>query len=100
LVFFDTDALTLIIWATDKFSAEVDDFEISLKNNLPHLYLLCRPDLPWVHDPQRENPIDRNRIFQLYDQALRSRNIPFEYIQGKGEARMKNAIIAIENQML
>ena len=100
LVFFDTDALTLIIWATDKFSAEVDHFEISLKSNLPHLYLLCRPDLPWVHDPQRENPIDRNRIFQLYDQALRSRNIPFEYIQGKGEARMKNAIIAIENQML
>ena len=99
MVFFDTDAITLIIWAKDKFNKSIDDFEITLRDNLPHLYLLCRSDLPWVYDPQRENPNDLNRIFRLHEQALKSMKIPFKYIEGKGEARLKNAILAIENQM-
>jgi len=99
MVFFDTDAITLIIWAKDKFNKSIDDFEITLRDNLPHLYLLCRSDLPWIYDPQRENPDDLNRIFGLHEQALNSMKIPFTYIEGKGEARLKNAILAIENQM-
>jgi nicotinamide riboside kinase/4'-phosphopantetheinyl transferase EntD len=99
MVFFDTDVITLIIWAKDKFNESIDDFEITLRDNLPHLYLLCRSDLPWVYDPQRENPNDLNRIFHLHEQALKSLKIPFKYIEGKGEARLKNAICAIENQM-
>jgi nicotinamide riboside kinase/4'-phosphopantetheinyl transferase EntD len=99
LVFFDTDVITLIIWAKDKFNESIDDFEITLRDNLPHLYLLCRSDLPWAYDPQRENPNDLNRIFHLHEQALKSLKIPFKYIEGKGEARLKNAICAIENQM-
>ena len=56
MVFWDTDIITIIIWAKEKFNTKNEIFEKSLKENVPHFYLLCNPDLDWEQDDLRESP--------------------------------------------
>lgn len=46
------------------------------------LWLLCRPDIPWVYDPQRENPHDRDRLFVVYEKMLKKLKKPYVIIEG------------------
>tara|TARA_B100000497_G_scaffold112950_1_gene134272 strand:+ start:3150 stop:4322 length:1173 start_codon:yes stop_codon:yes gene_type:complete len=99
IVFWDTDLITIIIWAKEKFGASNEIFEKSLKENIPHFYLLCHPDLKWEQDNQRESPNDRYRLLEEYQSFLLKRRIPYTHIQGKGEIRLKNAIESIQSQI-
>ena len=57
------------------------------------LYLLCFPDVPWEPDPLRENPLDRDVLFDMYQQSLTGK--PTVVIRGdypKRIAKAKNAI--------
>lgn len=67
----DTDILTLIIWAQEKFDL-IPDTWMSQYDSIgsESLYLLCSPDIPWEADPLRENPQDRWRLFHKYEQWL------------------------------
>jgi len=99
IVFWDTDIITIIIWAKEKFGASNEIFEKSLKENIPHFYLLCNPDLKWEEDNLRENPNDRYRLLKKYQSILIKRRVPYAHIQGKGEIRLKNAIESIQSQV-
>ena len=99
IVFWDTDIITIIIWAKEKFGARNEIFEKSLKENVPHFYLLCYPDLEWKKDNLRENPNDRYRLLKEYQSILIKRRVPYAHIRGKGEIRLKNAIESIQSQV-
>jgi nicotinamide riboside kinase/4'-phosphopantetheinyl transferase EntD len=99
MVFWDTDIITIIIWAKEKFGASNEIFEKLLKENIPHFYLLCNPDLKWEQDDLRENPNDRYRLLKEFQSILIKRRIPYAHIQGKGEIRLKNAIESIQSQI-
>jgi nicotinamide riboside kinase len=60
------------------------------------LYLLCNTDLPWEYDPLRENPDDRERLFELYKKELEDRGFSFAIISGTGKERLENAVKAIK----
>lgn len=97
LIICDTDLLTIKIWSDYKYKS-CDDFIIkSYEQNLPDLYLICYPDLPWEYDIQREHPEKREELFNIYVQEIKKTNIPFEIIKGKGKNRLKNAIDFIES---
>ena len=74
LIICDTDQVTLEIW-----SLEVFDTSLNLKDAraLKKHYLLCCPDIPWEPDPLRENPLDRDRLFDRYKTYLEERKLPF-----------------------
>ena len=99
MVFWDTDIITIIIWAKEKFNTKNEIFEKSLKENVPHFYLLCNPDLDWEQDDLRENPNDRYRLLREYQSILTKRRIPYAHIQGKGKIRLANAIDSIQSQV-
>ena len=99
MVFWDTDILTIIIWAKEKFNTKNEIFEKSLNENVPHFYLLCNPDLDWEHDDLRESPNDRYRLLREYLSILTKRRIPYAHIQGKGKIRLANAIDSIQSQV-
>ena len=99
MVFWDTDIITIIIWAKEKFNTKNEIFEKSLKENVPHFYLLCNPDLDWEQDDLRENPNDRYRLLREYQSILTKRRIPYTHIQGKGKIRLANAIDSIQSQV-
>ena len=84
----DTDLLTIIIWSEEKFG-KVDPMIPALwQANTPDLYFLCTPDIPWTYDPQRENPYDRDRLFDIHQHILQEHNLPFYIVEGELENRI------------
>ena len=80
LIICDTDIITLEIWALEKFghSLGISDALKSKKH-----YFLCYPDIPWEPDPLRENPEDRLRLFDRYEQYLKDLDVPFTVLLEK-----------------
>ena len=74
LILCDTDIVTLDIWALEKYGSSLN---ISDPLCLKKYYFLCNPDIPWEPDPLRENPDDRDRLFDIYHSYLQKMNVPF-----------------------
>ncbi len=93
----DTDLITIKIWSEykygccDKLILEL----IKLQRNENRLYLLCKDDIPWKYDNQRENPYNRGLIFNIYKKELT--NLGHKYIIIKGKKRKETAISSINN---
>jgi len=68
----DTDLITIKIWSEYKYGScdkwIIDQIEKQKTEN--RFYLLCRPDIPWQADNQRENPNDRKELFEIYKKEL------------------------------
>ena len=99
-LFCDTDFLVSKIWSEVKFGRCDPWIEMMYGKHVYDLYLLCKPDLPWEVDPLRENPDDRERLFDMYLQNLQNTNYPFEIIQGVGKERLEHAIRIIDTFIL
>jgi nicotinamide riboside kinase len=91
LLFCDTDLITIRIWGEEKFGRS-DPWITEQTRTRPYdLWLLCAPDIPWVYDPQRENPHDRDRLFVVYEQLLRTLGKPYAVIRGHDGLRLDMA---------
>jgi NadR type nicotinamide-nucleotide adenylyltransferase len=75
LVICDTEMVTMYIWCDEKLGFVPDEITSLLSQQAFDLYILCRPDIPWVHDPMRENEHDRDRLFEVYQKVLAVRGI-------------------------
>ena len=73
----DTDLWTLVIWSEEKYGTVDPRILQAISQQKTDLYLLLQPTLPWVFDPQRENPSDRDRLFQIYRDKLEKNQQPF-----------------------
>ena len=58
-------------------------------------YILFNPDIAWEKDPQRENPNNREEIFNLYHKELKDLN--HNYYIAKGENRDEDSIKIISD---
>ena len=92
ILFLDTDLQNLFLWWQEKYGPAPRKLCRAYKAQSERFFLLCRPDLPWVYDPLRENPIDRGRIFELYYRDMVDRKLPFAVIEGDGPVRLEMAI--------
>ncbi len=96
LLFCDTDLLVTKIWCEVVYHRCPAWIEDRFHDHVYDLYLLCFPDIPWEADPLRENPNDRDILFDLYQKALEEKGLPFKIVKGLGEARLKNAITFVD----
>jgi nicotinamide riboside kinase len=99
LVILDTDLLVIDIWWRERFGKPPDWLVESLASTAPEprrRYLLCPPDLPWEADPLRENPDDRERLYDLYRRRLTELGASYQVISGAGAGRSAAAISAID----
>lgn len=92
----DTDLLTLKIWSQEKFGTCDPRIENEFIIRKPHLYLLCVPDIPWEPDPQRENPNDRDRLFEMYKKELDHFRYPYIEVKGFGKNRLTNCLLQMK----
>ena len=100
LVILDTDLLVIDIWWRERFGQPPDWVVESLENTAPEArrrYLLCPPDLPWEPDPLRENPHDRQRLYERYQRRLTDLGAIYRVIEGAGAGRAIAAISAIDD---
>ena len=91
-LFLDTDLQNLFLWWQEKYGPAPRKLFQAYKAQSERFFLLCKPDLPWVFDPLRENPNDRERIFELYYRDMVDRKLPFAVIEGDGAVRFEVSI--------
>ena len=94
LLLCDTSLLVIKIWSNYRYGRCHPWIEQQLAQRSVDHYLLCRPDLPWQPDPQRENPHNRDELFTLYQDALRT--ISHTIIEGDTAQRMNISIEIID----
>jgi nicotinamide riboside kinase len=99
LLFCDTNSLVNLIWCKVVFGHI--PAEIAERLKAPHraLYLICAPDIPWEFDPLRENPSNRDQLFEQYIEAAEYYHLPYCIIKGTGEQRFHNALKAIDDHL-
>ncbi|HRH36931.1 MAG TPA: ATP-binding protein [Flavobacteriales bacterium] len=91
----DTDMITIRIWSEEKYG-RCDPWIIKQTEERHYdLWLLCKPDIPWKADPLRENPHDRDRLFDVYESLLKWLEKPYVIISGSRSHRLKEAVKAI-----
>ena len=91
----DTDLITIKIWSKYKYGS-CDKWilaQIEKQKSENRFYLLCKPDIPWKADPQRENPNDREDLFEIYKKEIAS--LGHDYFIVEGENRIENCISKI-----
>jgi len=91
----DTDLITLKIWSKYKYGS-CDKWiltQIEKQKSENRYYLLCKPDIPWEADPQRENPNNREDIFEIYKKEIAS--LGHDYFIVDGENRTENSVSKI-----
>lgn len=99
-VLTDTDLLTLEIWCEFKYNKCHPFIKDKLRANLPNVYLLCHPEVPWEYDSQRENPNDRMALFEIYKNKIKSLGVDYQVLKGDRLTRLrhtKRIINSIEN---
>jgi NadR type nicotinamide-nucleotide adenylyltransferase len=96
LLFCDTDALTTRIWSETLYG-DCDPSVIALANERDYdLTLLLDVDVPWVADPVRYLPNDREDFFLRCRRALAAQGRRTVEIRGTWEERLDSARRAVE----
>ena len=93
----DTDLITIKIWSEYKYG-RCDKWildQIEKQKTEKRFYLLCKPDIPWQPDKQRENPIDREVLFEIYKEELG--DLRHKYLIVEGGNRTENSISKISS---
>lgn len=92
LLFCDTDILVNKIWCEVVFKEVPEWIEQQLEKHRYDLYLLCMPDLKWEESPFRENPFDREKLFEFYEKELIRMEVNYGIVNGNGDQRFENAL--------
>lgn len=98
ILFCDTDLITIRIWGEEKYGRS-DPWIAQQTEQRPYdLWFLCAPDMPWEPDPLRENPHDRDRLFDVYERTLMRLGKPYMVLRGTHEERMRTAMGMIDSR--
>ena len=92
ILFLDTDLQNLFLWWQEKYGPAPRKLCRAYKAQSERFFLLCKPDLPWIYDPLRENPNDRDRLYGLYYRDMVDRKLPFAVVEGDGARRLEMSI--------
>lgn len=100
IVFFDTDLINTKIWANEKYQ-KCDAFILdAIANSDYDHYLLMKPDIEWEADPLRENPTDRDRLFQFYIEHFNQYKKSFTIVEGGLKERLTLAVGIVKTFIL
>jgi NadR type nicotinamide-nucleotide adenylyltransferase len=100
-LFIDTDMYVMKVWCEFVFGKCHTWILDRIVERHYDLYLLCKPDLPWVKDELREYPDEttRIRLYHHYRELLTQQNVPWVEIKGLEEERLKKAIEVVEKYL-
>lgn len=96
----DTDLSVIYIWLAFKYRYHSDKMMDTIKSGLAHThYFLCYPDVEWEDDPLRENPDNREELFEMYDNLLKSLGANYTILKGSLKQRAEVCITQIQNHV-
>ena len=85
----DTELTVIKVWSEYRFKDCSEFILEAYKNQDFDHYFLCKPDIPWEEDPLRENPDNRDELFELYLNELKALNRSFTIAEGNLDNRLK-----------
>jgi len=95
LLVLDTDLVSTTVYARHYYGACPAWIEQAARDRRGDLYLLCDIDVPWVADPARDRPYQREHMHALFVEALDALGAPYVTIRGSWPARRAGAISAV-----
>lgn len=95
-VFFDTFLIITHVWFLHVYKHEPKWIESAIKNCNVDLYLLCKPNITWEYDPVRENPTNRDFLYDWYKRELIRYGKKFIEIDQIGKKRSQQAIESVK----
>lgn len=92
ILIFDTWLIITKIWFEVVYGKGPEWLEDYIASSKIDLFLVCRPDIPWIADPVRENGGEmRDKLFDRYCREIEKYGFNLEIVEGLGEARLNNA---------
>lgn len=95
LLFLDTDLFVIKVWSEFKYRNCDPRILQMVDDNKADFYLLTAADIPYEYDPLRENPDDREELFNIYKEELIKANVKFCVVNDTQDQRLQTAIKAI-----
>jgi nicotinamide riboside kinase len=92
MVFYDTYLIITKVWFEVVFNEVPEWIDSELAKTVDALYLLCKPDIPWVPDILRENGGEmRNVLYHRYLEELNRAGLKYACVEGFGKDRVECA---------
>jgi nicotinamide riboside kinase len=89
----DTGLLVMKVWGLYKYQNSHPWIASNLeKQQFDFIFLSSPSDIPWEEDSLRENPNDRDILFQLYKEQLLALDWDFEILKGNEADRLDKAL--------
>ena len=96
LLVLDTDLVSTIVYARHYYGSCPAWIERAARDRLAPLYLLLRPDVPWIADPQRDRGDRRDEMHALFRDTLAGLGATVVEIGGDWQARFQRSVAAVE----
>ena len=98
ILLMDTWLIMTKVWFEVVYGSYPDWIEQYISTSKIDLFLICKPDLPWIADPVRENGGEmRNILFGKYCREIDLHGFPWAIVEGTGEIRFRNALQLLEH---
>jgi len=91
----DTDMTVICIWSLYKYGTISSEILNIFSQQQFDLLFLCKPDIPWEFDVLRENPENRDELFDLYHSFLLKKKQTFVVVEGSEQQRLSIVETAI-----
>ena len=95
VLFCDTDLYVIKIWSYFKYGYCDQRILDAIAARKYDLYLLTYVDIPWISDPLREHPDQRDELYAHYLREMQNQSVPFVVIKGEREQRQAIARNAV-----
>lgn len=97
LLILDTDLVSTVVYSRYYYGRCPEWIAEAARERLAQLYLLLRPDVPWVPDgEQRDRPAARDELHRLFRYALEAFGARCVEIGGSWPERRQRAIASID----
>lgn len=97
MLFCDTGPEVIKIWSQVKYGNVVPELEVLYNKHTYDFILLCKPNIPWVADPLRENPDNREELFQLYHELIDGSKTSYIVINAELNQRVNQGVNAVND---
>lgn len=92
IIILDTSLLNIKIWSTFKYGHCHHGILSRLEKQRVDGWILCGTEIPWEFDPQRENPNDREELYQLFKDELLAIKANILMVHGDKKARFNKSV--------
>lgn len=100
LVILDSDLVSTVVYCEHYFGRCPDWIEQQAAARAGDLYLLMRPDIPWVADGVRDRGDRREEMHELFRSKLEHLALTYMEIGGSREERLQRAVHAIDARLV